>query len=112
MAYVALTAAGAQLYLQRLGPSGALGIPQLLHHAFHLGSAILSHNADLVAFQPDRRASIASSILVLETMSGAMLGTVRDGEESHVVPIKFCPLAGDPRFLATSDRSGQTCPLL
>lgn len=113
VAYVALTAAGAQLYLQRLGPSGALGIPQLLHHAFHLGSAILSHNADLVAFyQPDRRASIASSILVLETMSGAMLGTVRDGEESHVVPIKFCPLAGDPRFLATSDWSGQTRPLI
>src|SRR5262249_50245340 len=27
-------------------------------------------------------------------------------------PIRFCPLAGDPRFLATSDRSGQTRPLV
>jgi dipeptidyl aminopeptidase/acylaminoacyl peptidase len=113
LAYVALTAAGAQLYLQRIGPSGALGAPQLLYQADHLGSTILSANADLVAFyQPDRRGSMASSIVVLETTSGATLGIVRDSEESHVVPMRFCPLAGDPRFLATSDRSGQTRPLI
>jgi dipeptidyl aminopeptidase/acylaminoacyl peptidase len=41
-----------------------------------------------------------------------MLGPVRDGEESHVVPIAFCPLPGDPRFLGTSDRSGQTRPFI
>jgi dipeptidyl aminopeptidase/acylaminoacyl peptidase len=113
LAYVAFTAAGAQLYLQRVGPSGALGAPQLLHHADHLGSTIVSHDADLVAFyQPDHLGSMASSIVVLETTSGAVRGTVRDGDESHVVPMKFCPRAGDPRFLATSDRSGQTCPLI
>lgn len=113
LAYVALTAAGAQLYLQRVSPSGALGAPQLLHQADHLGSTILSADAGLVAFyQPDRRGSIASSILVLETTSGAVLKTIRDGEESHIVPMRFCSLAGDPRFLATSDRSGQTLPLI
>jgi hypothetical protein len=106
-------ALGAQLYLQRVGPNGALGAPQLLHRADHLGSTILSCGAELVAFyQPVRRGSMASSILVLETTSGASLGAVRDGEESHVVPIAFCPLAGDPRFLATSDRTGQTRPLI
>lgn len=113
LAYVALTAAGAQLYLQRVGPSGAFGAPQLLHQVDHLGSTILSHNANLVAFyKPERRGSIASSILVLETKSGAVLETIRDGEESHVVPIAFCPLADDPRLLATSDRLGQTRPLI
>src|SRR5260370_1468438 len=112
-AYVALTAIGVQLYLQRVGPSGALGAPQLLHRADHLGSTILSCGAELVAFyQPVRRGSMASSILVLETTSGASMGAVRDGEESHVVPIAFCPLAGDPRFLATRDRTGQTRPLI
>ncbi|HEY7021176.1 MAG TPA: alpha/beta fold hydrolase [Ktedonobacterales bacterium] len=113
LAYVALTTAGAQLYLQRVGPSGVLGAPQLLHQADHLGSTILSADADLVTFyQPDRRGNIASSIRVLETTSGATLATIRDGEESHIVPIAFCPLASDPRFLATSDRSGQTRPFI
>ena len=49
LAYVTLTAAGAQLYLQRAGPSGALGAPQFLRQADHLGSTILSSDAGLVA---------------------------------------------------------------
>jgi hypothetical protein len=113
LAYVTLTRAGAQLYLQRVGPSGALGTLHLAHEAEHLGSTILSHNADLVAFyRPDRRASVVSSVVALETASGAVVTSIRDGAESHIVPVTFCPLAGDPRFLATSDSSGRTRPLI
>jgi dipeptidyl aminopeptidase/acylaminoacyl peptidase len=113
LAYVTLTAAGAQLFLQRVGPSGALNVPQLVHQAVHIGSTVLSRDADLVAcYQPDRKASVVSSISVLDTTSGAVVATIRDGEESHIVPIAFCPLAGDPRLLATSDKSRHTRPLL
>jgi dipeptidyl aminopeptidase/acylaminoacyl peptidase len=113
LAYVTLTTAGAQLFLQRVGPSGALGVPQVVHQADHLGSTILSSDAGLVAFyQPDRKASVVSSVIILESISGDVVATIRDGDGSHVVPVRFCPLAGDPRFLATSDRSGQTRPLV
>jgi acetyl esterase/lipase/Tol biopolymer transport system component len=113
LAYVALTPAGADLFVQRVSPGGTLGAPQLLHHAVHLGSTVFSSDAALIAcYQPDRRESMASQVVVLETASGTAVATLRDGDSSHVVPIRFSPLPGDPRLLVTSDRLGDTRPLL
>ncbi len=105
---------GFHLYVQGASPGGMLTAPRQLQSWKRLPlGLILSQRGELAAVgSTERTGSLNASLIALDTTTGALVGELSDGPDCSVEPVAFSPLSGDPRVLATSDRSGAKRPLL
>ena len=107
--------AGFQLVLVPLAASGALGAARIVFtSAKEAWYALLSHDGSRAAMISTARAGGQRrySTLVIDTATGEIIADLWDGPEASVEAVRFSPLPGDPRLLATTTRNGFTRPLL
>jgi dipeptidyl aminopeptidase/acylaminoacyl peptidase len=110
-----INADGFQLYVVPLGPDGTPGTPRLVFQSrYETWGAQLSHDGTLAAMYSTERAGGARqySLLAFDTAGGERVGEVWDGPGTSVEVVRFSPLPGDARILATTTRTGWTRPLL
>jgi len=115
LAFMAVNADGYQLMGINLAPDGTAGAPHLIYQSkWETWEAVLSAQGDLVAMQSTARASGMRrySTIVMYTATGQLLRELWDGVEHSVEPVAFSPVAGDPRLLLTSTRSGFNRPVI
>lgn len=115
LAFMAVNADGYQLIGIDLAADGTAGAPrQIYQHTWETWEAVLSPQGDLVAMQSTARASGMRrySTIVMYTATGQLLRELWDGVEHSVEPVAFSPVAGDPRLLLTSTRTGFNRPVI
>lgn len=102
------------LYCIDVGVEDAVGEPRLLYHSPKLAiSPVLSYDGDVAVIAvTERIGTLQYTLLAFDVRSGEILGELEDGPGASLDLLAFSPLPGDPRVLATSDRSGNTRPLL
>ena len=105
---------GFHLYVQDTNPGGMLTAPRRLQSWERLPLApVLSHRGELAAVgSTERTGNLNATLVALDTMTGELVGELSDGADASVEPVTFSPLSGDPRLLATTDRTGAKRPLL
>lgn len=102
------------LYCVEVETKGAAGEPHLLYHSPKLAmSPVLSHDGDVAVIAvTERTGTLQYTLMAFDVKSGERVGELEDGQGASLDLFAASPLAGDPRVLATSDRSGNTRPLL
>lgn len=104
---------GSHLYCMELGPAGELGTPRKLYDATKLiiGPRLSSSGELAVLASTEFGEGMQYGLLAFELARGRVIATLQD-EESSMIPVMFSPLAGDMRFLASTNRSGYSRPVL
>ena len=107
------TADGSHLYCMELGPAGELGTPRKLYDASKLiVGPLLSSGGELaILASTEFGEGMHYALLAFDLASGQIIAKLQD-ENSSIIPIMFSPLAGDMRFLATTNRSGYSRPVI
>lgn len=97
-----------------LGAKDTVGEPHLLYSSPKLAiSPVLSYDGEVAVIAvTERTGTLQYTLLAVDVRSGERLGELEDGPGASLDLFAFSPLAGDLRVLATSDRSGNTRPLL
>lgn len=105
---------GFHSYLLDLGTDGSIGVPRHLYTGKKLAfGPYLSATADIAVLATTERSEMQHfNLLALDTSSGEAMGELWDGADTSLQPSDFSPVAGDPRILATSNRSGDNRPLI
>ena len=84
---------------------------QIYGHAHEASGAVLSRDGSLVAIAESERApNRKMAVLVLSTKDGKRIAELWDGPDARVGPVMFPRIAGDPRLLVNSNRTGRTMP--
>jgi len=102
------TREGFYLYVVDVEPDGALGSPRLLYRGGPLMfGPTLSHGGEVAVMASIARTGKHQfSLLAFDTASGEQIAELWDGEENSLQPVRFSPLPGDTRLLATTNRTG------
>jgi dipeptidyl aminopeptidase/acylaminoacyl peptidase len=102
------------LYCIDVGAQDAVGEPRLLYSSPNLAiSPVLSYDGEVAVIAvTERTGTLQYTLMAFDVRSGERLGELEDGQGASLDLLAFSPLAGDLRVLATSDRSGNTRPLL
>ena len=98
-----------------VGPGGELGERRVIYRsAQEAWESVASYDGELVGMISTARAGGTRhySVLAFDVTSGAPIGEVWDGPEASVTTVAFAPVAGDPRLLAATTRSGYVRPLI
>lgn len=106
---------GFQVYCVPLDADAALGTPrQVYQNKFESWFSELSHDGSIVALISSERAGGQRrySTVALDTSDGSVIGELWDGLEASVEVIRFSPVAGDSRLVATTSRSGFIRPVI
>jgi dipeptidyl aminopeptidase/acylaminoacyl peptidase len=101
--------------LETMGRTGTVGEPRLLHRdSWENWGALLSAGGDLAACWSTARArgSRRYTVLVFDTATGEQVGELGDGRDAKVVGVRFSPVDGDDRLLASATESGFARPVL
>jgi len=108
------TPEGFHLYVIDRASDGTLASPRLLHHSKPLmRGPVLSHDGEIAVMASTARAGkFQFSLLAFDTASGEQMAELWDGEETSLQPVRFSPLPGDTRLLATTNRTGVETLLL
>jgi dipeptidyl aminopeptidase/acylaminoacyl peptidase len=90
------------------------GTVKSFYHTPNLCNGLdFSANGDIAVIgSTDRTKSIDTSLLVFDINRGTQIAELWDGEGSSVGDIRFSPVVGDTRLLATTSKSGFERPLL
>ncbi|MBC8077769.1 MAG: S9 family peptidase, partial [Chloroflexales bacterium] len=114
LAFMTAGAEGYRFYTLPLGPDGGLGAPVSLHATKTLTRGVLlSANGSMATVSSSERSGRPEfSLLAFDVSSGERIGELWDGDGTSVQARLFSPLAGDSRVLASSNRSGNTRPLI
>ena len=104
---------GSHLYCMELGPAGELGTPHKLYDASKLIiGPLLSNGGELaILASTEFGEGMHYALLAFDLASGQIIAKLQD-EDSSIIPCLFSPLAGDMRFLAATNRSGYSRPVL
>ena len=107
------TGDGSHLYCMELGPAGELGAPRKLYDARKLiiGPRLSSGGELAVLASTEFGEGMQYSLLAFELAGGQIIAKLQD-EGSSIIPLMFSPLAGDMRFLAATNRSGYSRPVI
>jgi dienelactone hydrolase len=94
--------------------NGTRSAPRLLYHAqAFLVGPLLSHTGEIgVVASNERTGKLEFSLFAFDAASGQQLGELWDGPNTSIEPVKFSPVPGDLRLVATSNRTGVNRPLL
>jgi dipeptidyl aminopeptidase/acylaminoacyl peptidase len=113
-AFTPTEANGFPLYCLDLHREGSIGVPRELYRSpKFIDDVALSHNGALAVVATTEYAQARQySLLVLETASGKLVGSLSDLPDGSVRAVLFSPLLGDARLLCATDRSGYHRPLL
>jgi dienelactone hydrolase len=76
------------------------------------GPVLDREGAIAVVMSSERSDSLQFSAIALDRASGQIVGELWDGPGTDITPSMFAPLAGDPRLLGTSDRTGSRRPFI
>jgi len=105
---------GFHALLMDVAPDGALGEPRLIYESgdFTLGP-VLSRDGRLAVVPSSERAGKPQfSLLAIDATSGEQMAELWDGPDASVSNARFRPLEGDCLVAATSNRTGDSRPLL
>lgn len=102
------------LYCINVAAGDTVGEPRLLYRSPKLAmSPVLSYDGDIAVIAvTERTGTLQYTLMAFDVKSGERLGELEDGPGTSLDLFAFSPLPGDPRVLATSDRSGNMRPLL
>jgi len=105
---IAGTREGFHLYTMGLEPSGKVSAPRLLYHSQPLmRGAFLSRDGRVaVVASTEHSGKLQFSLLAFDTGSGERIAELWDGEDTSLQAVRFSPLPGDTRLLATTNRTG------
>ncbi len=96
-----------------IGENGTLGEPTLLYTSKWLfRTPLLSEDGRIALIAASERTQKQQYHLFAFDEGGALLNTLEDGADISLEPITFCPIPGDTRVAASSDRTGVRRPLL
>ncbi|HET8684281.1 MAG TPA: prolyl oligopeptidase family serine peptidase [Micromonosporaceae bacterium] len=113
LAFNPVNSDGFALYVLDVQPE--LGEPRLLFRdSWETWGALLSADADLAACWSTARARGLRryTLLVFDTATGDQVAELDDGREAKVVGIRFSPVPGDGRVLASTNRTGFVRPVI
>lgn len=107
---------GFQFYTMPIGETGELGKPQPLYtsRALSFGPS-LSYDGDYAVIATTERSKSTDTCLLAFNLTNASLEQripILEEADGSIQPIGFSPIAGDTRFLAQTDVSGNTRPLI
>jgi Tol biopolymer transport system component len=96
-----------------LGPDGELGTPCTLYDANKLIiGPLLSYGGELaILASTEAGEGMQYTPLAFDLASGQIIAKLQD-EDSSILPCMFSPLADDMRFLAATNRSGYSRPVI
>lgn len=105
---------GFQLYALPLEADDTIGEPQALFRTnkLMLGPALSYDGSVAVVAVPQGTGGLHFKLVALDLRSGAHLAELSDGADTSVEMKMFAPLPDDMRILGTSNRSGNSRPLL
>lgn len=114
LGFTVADATGFHTHLVDLGSDGSVSASRVLYSGKKLTfGPFLSTDSSISLLTTTERAEMQYfNMLALDTSSGEAIGELWDGPETSLKPLKFSPVEGDDRILATSNRSGNTRPLL
>ncbi len=104
---------GSHLYCMELSPAGEISTPRKLYDANKLiiGPLLSSGGELAILASTEFGEGMHYALLAFELASGQIIATLQD-EGSSILPVMFSPLAGDMRFLAATNRSGYSRPVI
>ncbi len=105
---------GFQLYALPVEADDTIGEPQALFQTnkLMLGPALSYDGSVAVVAVPQGTGGLHFKLVALDLRSGAHLAELSDGADTSVEMKMFAPLPDDMRILGTSNRSGNSRPLL
>lgn len=112
--FAAADAEGFHITIIENGQNGTLLAPRRLFHSrkFTFGPT-LSHGSEIAVLDTtERTVMLHFSLLAVDVASGERIAELWDGEGSSIQAVRFSPIPGDLRLLATTNRSGNIRPLL
>ncbi|HRF95818.1 MAG TPA: prolyl oligopeptidase family serine peptidase, partial [Aggregatilineales bacterium] len=113
---LAAGAKGFQFYTMPIGEAGELGKPKPLYTSLALSfGPSLSHDGDYAVIATTERSKSTDMCLMafnLADTSAQQTVLILEEADGSIQPIGFSPIAGDTRFLAQTDVSGYTRPLI
>jgi dipeptidyl aminopeptidase/acylaminoacyl peptidase len=114
LCFMAASKEGFTAYSIDLGPEGSLGVRRALFHSAKLAlGPILSYGGDIAVLATSERTGMQHyDLRAFDVTSGDQIAELWDGPENSVEPVAFCPVAGDERLLATTNRTGVKRPLI
>jgi dipeptidyl aminopeptidase/acylaminoacyl peptidase len=91
-----------------------IGMPKELCHSRRITfGPSLSHDGEIGVITSSEHTRFQHySLVALDTKTGQRIAELRESEESGLWPFGFSPLSGDFRFLAISNRSGFSLPII
>lgn len=113
LGFTTATRDGFKMVVMSLGPQGELGSPRLLYQSPKLAfGPILSHDASVgIVATTERSGTIDTSLLAFDVASGEQIAELWDRDAS-IDLVRFAPVAGSTRLLATTNRSGNHRPVI
>src|SRR5579871_1256664 len=113
LGFCTATGDGSHLYCMELGPAGEPGTPRKLYDANKLiVGPLLSNGGELaVLASTESGEGMHYALLAFDLASGQIMAKLQD-EGSSIIPLMFSPVAGDMRFLASTNRSGDNRPVI
>ncbi len=108
LGFMAAGSDGFRIYLMDLGTDGSLGKPRELYYSPKLtfGPAFSADGETVLVMSSDRSDRPLFALLAFDAASGEQLGELWDGPENSLEIQMASPLPGDPRFVATTTRTG------
>lgn len=102
------------LYCLALHPDGTVSAPHELYRSpkFIDDVALSFHGEIAVVATTEYATARQYSLLAFETATGRRIGELTDLPTGSVRAVMFSPVAGDPRLLCATDRSGFTRPCI
>lgn len=113
LGFTTATDDGFHLYCMELEPAGELGTPRKLYESTKLviGPRLSSGGELAVLASTEHGEGMQYSLLAFDIADGKQIAELQDAESS-LIPTMFSPIAGDMRFLATTNRGGYSRPLI
>lgn len=105
---------GFHFYWMDQDADGTLSEPRLLYHTPSLAyGPTLSYSGEYMLIRSSERAKKPQfSVLAFDVEQGKQIAELWDGPETSIDDVRFSPLPGDFRVLASSNRTGVKRPLL
>ncbi|GAC1547069.1 MAG: prolyl oligopeptidase family serine peptidase [Herpetosiphon sp.] len=115
--WIGFTSAGTDgfdVLVAELGGDGTIGEPRkIFHHGTLTSNPYLSHDGRLVVVGTTQHSAKGQyNLQVVDTVTGRPVTELWDGPETSILAWGWCPLAGDRRLLAMSNRTGVERPLI
>jgi dipeptidyl aminopeptidase/acylaminoacyl peptidase len=108
LGFMAGTPAGFDLYLIDLHPDGSFGAPRQVFHSDPLVfGPLLSQGGEVaVVGSTEKTGRPEFNLIAIDTRTGERLRELWDGEHTSLQPLRFSPVPGDLRLIATTNKTG------